>query len=284
MLEVECRGCYCCCPCRRPWSIGEPLVDGDDVKVEDVGMVRPTIHQDRQDLVPFTSLRKRLADTLAAANGHWSGLLYWSWMPGDGLSEYLDDDEEEQVDDDREPMEYVRNLGGGTRRQTFGFGGRQNLPQSQHRFASGGRLCVAVVLWRLLLVVALLLLDGNVVIVSVLLKKSIPFGKAIERLWSWPCPFRVFAAPRCNLMTGNGRRPKMAPSFSSNQAGYQKCAALIVWGESIAKMERLIKNNKGQIIADVNTWSSAGLDGMGGRRDPNHKGKKLANENSRRPL
>ena len=68
-------------------------------------------------------------------------------MPGDGLSEYLDDDQEEQVDDDREPM--VRNLGGGeggTRRQTFGFGGRQNLPQSQHRFASGGRLCVAVVL------------------------------------------------------------------------------------------------------------------------------------------
>ena len=32
-------------------------------------------------------------------------------MPGDGLSEYLDDDQEEQVDDDREPM--VRNLGGG---------------------------------------------------------------------------------------------------------------------------------------------------------------------------
>ena len=153
--------------------------------------------------------------------------------------------------------------------------------QSQHRFASGGRLCVVAVLWRFLLVVALLLLSGNVVIVSVLLTRSILFGKAMERLWSWPCPFRVCAAPRCNLMTGNGHplvdwrwhplfpRTKLdiksAPQQSSEMSQSQ------IWKTRRDRVPN--KNNKIEIIADVNTWISAGLDGMDGRRDPNHKGK-----------
>ena len=235
MLEVECRGCYCCCPCRRPWSIGEPLVDGDDVKVDHVGLVQSADHSSRSSRPSsHISSRKRLGDTLAAANGHWSGLLYWSWIPGDGLSEYLVEDEEKQVDDDRERVEFVPspgNLGGGNEATNFWIRW-PNLSQSQHRFASRGRLGVVALLLRLLLVVALLLLDGNVVIVSVLLRRSIPFGKAIERLWSWPCPFRVCAAPRCNLMTRNGRPlfPRTKPDIKS---AWQQSSD----GESLAKME-----------------------------------------------
>ena len=128
MLEVECHGCYCCCPCRRPWSIGEPLVDGDDVKVDHVGLVQSADHSSRSSRPSsHISSRKRLGDTLAAANGHWSGLLYWSWIPGDGLSEYFVE---------------AMMTGNGRRPKMAFSSASSSLNQAGHQ------KCVATIFWR----------------------------------------------------------------------------------------------------------------------------------------
>ena len=81
-------------------------------------------------------------------------------------------------------------------------------------------------------------------------------------------------------MTGNGRPlfPRTEPDIKSAPQQSSEMSQSQIWKTRRDRVPN--KNNKIEIIADVNTWISAGLDGMDGRRQEN----KLANENSRRQL